>query len=387
MPEPTPRPKVKGLLVVAGVVAVVIVAAGLATRANDGAKLRERADAFAIPTVKVVRPGQGAVTTSLDLPGRLEAWSRAPLFARVPGYLKAWHADIGAAVKAGQLLAEIDTPELDQQLLQAKAELANAQATATLAATTAKRWQALLANDSVSKQEADEKLADATARQSAVKALQANVERIEALKQFARITAPFDGVVTARNTDVGALVSTSGGAGSELFTVSDNRKLRLYVNVPQAYAALVKPGASAKVTVPERAGKSYEATIVTASKAINASSGSMLVQLTADNAAGELLPGSYASVKLPVPAAANALTLPPSALLFDKSGLRVATVGADGKVALKNVTLARDLGTVIEIANGLAPEDRVIEAPPDAIATGDPVRIAEAAPPKAAEKK
>ncbi len=384
-PESPPRRGLKWPLVVTAGLAIVIVAAGIAVRAKDATTLRERSDAMAIPTVAVIAPGKAAPTTSLELPGRIEATARAALNARVSGYVKAWHADIGANVKAGQLLAEIETPELDQQLLQARAELANTRATAALAQTTAKRWQSLLATDSVSKQEADEKAADATARLSAVKALEANVERIEALKKFARIVAPFDGVVTSRTTDVGALVNAGGGPGSELFVVSDTRKLRVYVSVPQAFATAVQPGAEARLTVPERPRSSYTATVLTSARSISATSGAMLVQLSADNAKGELLPGSYASVKLPIPATAGTLTLPPGAVLFDKAGLRVATVDAAGKVLLKSVTLARDLGTLVEIAGGLAPEDRVIENPPDGIANGDAVRIAEA-PAKAPAK-
>jgi len=380
-PESPPRRGLKGPLVVTAAIAVVVVAAGLAVRAKDAGTLRERAAAQAIPTVTVIAPGRAGSAAILELPGRIEAFSRAPLFARVAGYVKSWHADIGANVRAGQLLAVIETPELDQQLRQAQAELANARANAELAAATAKRWTDLLATGTVPRQGAEEKQADFLAKRSQVTALQANVERIETLKRFSRVVAPFDGVVTARSTDVGALVNGGNAPGSELFVVSDTRKLRVYVNVPQAYTAALPVGTKAALKVPERPGKRYEAVVTSLSRAIDAASGTMLVQLTADNAAAELLAGGYVGVSFPMPAAAGTLTLPPSAILFNTSGLQVATVDAQGKVSLKGVTVARDTGSLIEIATGLAPEDRVIDSPPDGIAESDRVRIA-AAPAK-----
>jgi len=369
---------------VLGLAAAAVVVSGLVTRRSEAAQLRERADANAVPTVSVIAPGQSGAAGLLELPGRIEAHARAPLYARASGYLKRWTADIGTHVKAGQLLAEIETPELDQQLLQAQAELASARSNVALASTTAKRWQALLASDSVSRQEADEKAGDLNAKQSVVNALQANVERIQALKRFARIVAPFDGVVTARNTDVGALVNVGGSPGSELFVVSDTSRLRVYVNVPQGAVSLIKPGSKARLSVPDQVGKVYTATVQSRSQVINAASGSMLVQLAADNASAELIPGGAASVRFELPRAAGTLSIPPSALIFDKAGLRVATVGADNKVVVKPVTVLRDLGATIELASGLAPGDRVIESPPDGVGAGDVVRVAEAAKPKAA---
>ena len=369
---------------VLGLAAAAVVVSGLVTRRSEAAQLRERADANAVPTVSVIAPGQSGAAGLLELPGRIEAHARAPLYARASGYLKRWTADIGTHVKAGQLLAEIETPELDQQLLQAQAELASARSNVALASTTAKRWQALLASDSVSRQEADEKAGDLNAKQSVVNALEANVERIQALKRFARIVAPFDGVVTARNTDVGALVNVGGSPGSELFVVSDTSRLRVYVNVPQGAVSLIKPGSKARLSVPDQVGKVYTATVQSRSQVINAASGSMLVQLAADNASAELIPGGAASVRFELPRAAGTLSIPPSALIFDKAGLRVATVGADNKVVVKPVTVLRDLGATIELASGLAPGDRVIESPPDGVGAGDVVRVAEAAKPKAA---
>jgi RND family efflux transporter MFP subunit len=331
--------------------------------------------------VVVIAPSKAGASTALNLPGRTEAWSRAPIYARVSGYLKRWTADIGAPVKAGQLLAEIDTPDLDQQLMQAQAELATAVANAALAESTAKRWQDLFASGMVSNQAVEEKKGDLAAKASVVRALQANVQRNQALKGYTRIVAPFDGVVTARATDVGALISVGGAAGSELFVVSDTHKLRVYVSVPQSLVAMLRPGTQATLTVPERPGKTYAAMVHSMSRAISSASGSMLVQLAVDNGSGELLPGGFANVGFAMPGAAGALSIPPSALIFDKSGLRVATVGEGDKVVLKPVKVARDLGTTIELASGLSPDDRVIESPPDGVENGDRVQIADKATP------
>jgi RND family efflux transporter MFP subunit len=370
------RRKLRIAGVVLAVIAVGVAAIGIATRAADNSRLRERAESQAVPTVAVISPGNSGDAGALELPGRLEAYSRASIYARVSGYLKSWKADIGTPVKAGQLLAEIETPDLDQQLLQAKADLASAQANASLAGTTAKRWQSMLGSDSVSRQEAEEKAGDFTTKQAMVNAAQANVDRVQAMKGFTRIVAPFDGTVTARNTDVGALINAGGGTGPELFAVSDTRKLRVYVSVPQSYASIVKVGAKAKLTVPEHPGKSYAATVESSSRAVTVASGTMLIQLAVDNAASELLPGGFANVSLEMPRSVGGLSIPPSALMFDKSGLRVATVGANDKVLLKRVTIARDLGKVIELGSGIAAGDRVIDSPPDGIADGDVVRIA-----------
>lgn len=358
------------------VIAGIVVIGGIATRHSEAARLRERADALAVPTVAVIAPALAGGYATLDLPGRIEAHARAPIYARVSGYLKSWNVDIGAKVKAGQLLAEIETPDLDQQLLQAQAELASANANAALATTTAKRWKSLLATDAVSRQEAEEKAGDMATKQSVVNALQANVERFQAMKRFTRIVAPFDGVVTARSTDVGSLINVGGAPGSELFVVSDTKKLRVYVSLPQSYVSAVKQGTKARLSVPENPGKFYSATVQSLSQAINTGSGSMLIQLAADNASAELLPGGFANVSFDLPRAAGTLSIPPSALMFGKDGLRVATVGADSTVLLKPVTVFRDLGAIVELASGLLAADKVIESPPDGIGNGDRVRAA-----------
>ena len=369
------------------IVALVVVGAGIAMRTSDAARLTDRADQQSVPTVVLISPGNAVAAATLDLPARLEAYSRAPIYARISGYLKSWKVDIGAPVKAGQLLAEIETPDLDQQLLQARADLASSKANASLAGTTAKRWQSLVAADAVSRQEADEKAGDLVTKQSVVNASQANVDRYVAMKAFTRIVAPFDGIVTARSTDVGALINAGGGAGQELFVVSDVRKLRVYVGVPQNYASVIRRGTKARLTVPEHPGKTYAATVESSAQAVNAASGTMLVQLAVDNAESELLPGSFANVSLDLPANAGALSIPPGALIVGKSGLRVATVGTDNKVVLKPVTIARDLGKVIELSSGIVAGDRVVESPPDSIANGDVVRVAKAEAPAASGER
>jgi RND family efflux transporter MFP subunit len=377
VPEPNLSPRrLRFAAIAIVVIAIAIVAIGVVTRTSNAAKLSERASEQSVPTVTLIAPGTASAGSSLDLPGRLEAYSRAPIYARVSGYLKSWKADIGSPVKAGQLLAEIDSPDLDQQLLQAKADLATAKANAQLAGTTARRWQSLLAGDSVSRQEAEEKAGDLATKQSMVNAAQANVDRYQAMKTFTRIVAPFDGIVTSRSTDVGALITGGNGSGPDLFTVSDTKKLRVYVNVPQNNIALVGRGTKASISVPERPGKSYEATVESTSGAVNVASGTMLMQLAVDNAANELVPGGFANVRFALPRDATTLSVPPGALIFDRNGMRVATVDANDHVVIKTVTIARDLGRVVELASGLSAGDRVIESPPDGIANGDPVRIA-----------
>ncbi len=363
-------------LVLGAGIAIFVVVSGIGARQSDAGRLNERAQAQAVMTVTVIAPTPATGSPSLELPGRIEAFSKALIYARISGYLKSWKADIGTPVKAGQLLAEIDTPDLDQQILQAKAELASTQANAALSENTAKRWQSLLATNFVSSQAVEEKLGDYKAKQAIVAASQANVNRIEAMKNFSRIVAPFAGVVTARNTDVGALINVGGSAGSELFVVSDIKRLRLYVNLPQAYVAQIRKGSVAKFTVPGKAGKTFTATVMSLSQAINTGSGSMLIQLSADNPNTELLPGEFANVSFELAGVSAGLSVPPSALIFTKAGLRVATVSADNKVVLKAVVIGRDYGNKVELSSGLELTDRVIESPPDGVTDGDLVKVA-----------
>ncbi|WP_118185566.1 efflux RND transporter periplasmic adaptor subunit [Paraburkholderia phosphatilytica] len=367
--------KLAGLIAL--LVAAGIVASGIASRIHTHDEVAAWTDAQAVPTVSAIAPTPPGATQSLVLPGRLAAYINAPIYARVSGYLHAWYADIGTPVKAGQLLGVIDTPDLDQQLQQARADLQNAIANEKLAASTAKRWTQMLKQDSVSEQETDEKTSDLAAKQATVEAQQANVARLEALESFKRIVAPFDGVVTARDTDVGALIDAGGGNKPQLFTVSDARQLRVYVSVPQAESAAIRPGMTATLTVPERPGITFDAKLVDTDDAITPSSGTLLVQLLVDNSKGLLVPGEYTQVHFSLPTNPNALQIPASALIFRDHGLQVATVGSNDHTVLKNVTIATDLGTRVVIGSGLDSADRVIDNPPDSLANGDVVRLAQ----------
>jgi RND family efflux transporter MFP subunit len=350
---------------------------GIESREQSVAKLRTVAAERAVPNVAVSMPNVQPSITVLDLPGRLDAYSRAAIFARVSGYVTSWKADIGTRVKAGDVLAEIDAPDLDQQLFQAQSDLTNAKANAALAKVTNARYQALLPQSYVTHQAADEKAADLQAKNALVKSAQANVDRLKALSQYKRIVAPFDGIVTVRNTDIGNLINTGSATGSEMFVVADVHKLRLYVNVPQNYVPLVTEGTNAVLTVPERPGKTYTAKVERSAGAVDVVSGTTRMQLVVDNTAGELMPGAYANVQLTVGDRHNVLVIPSSALIFNKDGLHVATVGSDNRVVMKPITIGRDLGAKIEIASGLAPEDRVIESAPDDIVNGDKVNVKE----------
>lgn len=373
---PSPR-RIRLVGVIAAVVVVAVVVLGVATRITDAKQLKTWTDAQSVPTVNIISPTSTSNGAPLELPGRIEAYARAPIYARIAGYLKSWNVDIGSKVKAGQLLAEIETPDLDQQLLQAKADFASAQANEALASTTAKRWQSMLQSDSVSKQEVDEKTGDFTAKQALANAARANVERINAMKNYTRIVAPFDGVVTARNTDVGALINAgSSGNGEALFVVSDVRKLRVYVQVPQSYVPSIPAGATATLTVPEYPGRTFSAKVESSAQAVNAASGSTLVQLAVDNTDGQLMPGAFANVRFNVAADKSALTVPASALVFDDHGTRLATLGADDRVKFKTISILHDYGKSVEIASGVSTGDRVIDSPPDGLADGDHVQIA-----------
>jgi RND family efflux transporter MFP subunit len=366
-------------------VAIAVVVAGITTRRIADAHLSEWTESQALPVVAVATPDTRAKKASLDLPGRLEAYSQAQMFARVSGYLKELKVDIGTPVKAGQLLAEIDAPDLDQQIMQAEADVSSAQANATLARGILERGQSLIATGAVSKQALDQRAADSENRQGLVKSMQANLERLRVLEKYKRITAPFDGLVTARNTDVGALINAGSSGGPALFVVSDITKLRGYINVPQNYVPSLKVGTKAEISVPEYRGRSFPATVEASAQAVDPTSGTTRMLLVVDNAAGELMTGAYANVRLLLPSADSTVSVPASALIFNQSGLRVATIGSDGRVVLKTVTIARDLGKEVEIGSGLTASDRVVASPPDGIAAGDQVRIAgETALPKAA---
>jgi RND family efflux transporter MFP subunit len=371
------------------VFAIGLVAYGLVSRAAQNSSLHDLTEAQAVPSVAIIAPSSTENSSGLELPGRLEAFIRAPIYARVPGYLKSWKHDIGSKVKAGELLAEIDAPDLDQQLMQARAALNVAQANSKLSEITAKRWQSLSGTDAVATQDVDQRTFTWDANLAQVKAAQANVDRLVAEQGFKRLIAPFDGIVTARETDIGQLINVGATGGAELFVISETQQLRVYVNVPQNYVPNVPSGTQATIQVPEHPGKTYRGTVESSAQSVNPNTGTTLMQIIVDNRAGELMPGDYAGIRLQAASAAHVLSVPSSALIFNAKGLSIATVGNDNHVLLKPVTIGRDLGQVIEIASGLAANDRVIRNPPDGIADNDLVQViapaasaVAAAPPK-----
>ncbi len=347
---------------------------GLIGRSLAAHKLASTSDAQALQTVSVVSP-QGAAKSTLVLPGNIQAYDEAPIYAQVSGYLKGWYVDIGAHVQAGQLMAVIDTPDIDQQLAQEQANLQLAQANERLAATTAARWNALRAQDAVSQQDDDDKNGQLAAQRAQVAAAQASVQRLQAMETFKRITAPFAGVVTSRSTDIGALINVGGANQVPLFTVDDEHRLRIYVSVPQVYAGRIKPGMFAVFTVPEYPGQNFHAALVTTADAIAPATGTLLIQFQVENDDLRLHPGDYAQVHIDLPATSNATIIPSSALMFRDSGMSVATVGQDGHVQFHAVTIARDFGNTVELASGLTSQDRVINNPPDVLEPGDTVRV------------
>jgi RND family efflux transporter MFP subunit len=358
---------------------VGIVAQGMVSRTAQNSRMHELTEAQAVPSVAVVAPITTQDHASLDLPGRLEAYIRAPIYARVPGYLKSWRHDIGDKVKAGEALAEIDTPDLDQQLTQGRADLSVAEANAKLAQISALRWQSLASTDAVAQQDVDQRTFTLNANIAQVKAAQANVGRLIAEEGFKHLIAPFNGVVTARDTDIGALINVGAGGGPELFVISETSKLRVYVNVPQNFVPSVPPGTKATILVPEHPDRTYSGVVEASAQAVNPSNGTTLMQIIVDNGAGEMMPGDYASIHLQIADGTQALRLPSSALIFNAQGLSVATVDANNRVLIKRVSIARDLGAVIELASGLSSNDRVIENPPDGIGNGATVILAGAA--------
>jgi RND family efflux transporter MFP subunit len=378
----TARPAPRRLRLAGGIfalLAIAVVAYGLVTRAAENSRLQNLTAVQAVPTVAIVAPTGVENHAGLDLPGRLQAYISAPIYARVPGYLKTWKHDIGGKVKAGDLLAEIDTPDLDQQLMQARADFNVAQANAKLAQVSADRWQSLAGTDAVAKQDVDQRTFTLNANVAQVKAAQANVDRLAAMEGFKRLIAPFDGIVTARDTDIGALINVGAAGGAQLFVVSETGKLRVYLNVPQNDVPSVPPGTKATISVPEHPGNTYSGTIEASAQAVDPITGTTLMQLIVDNSAGEMMPGDYASIHLQIAATPHVLSVPSSALIFDAKGLSIATVDADNRVLLKPVSIERDLGAVVELASGLAPNDRVIQNPPDGIGNGAMVHPALAA--------
>ena len=373
-------------LVLAGLAVLVaagaIAANGLISRARSNQALVQWTSAQAVPTVALARLAHGDAEQSLILPGNIEPFNKAAIYARVNGYLKNWNKDIGAPVKAGDVLASIEAPDLDQQLAQARATLASAKANRDIAAITANRNNILMKQQFVAQQLADQTAADAAAKKAVMDASAASVGQLEAMQSFKQVVAPFDGVVTARNTDVGALINAGSAAGQELFEVSDLHRVRIYVQVPQTFTADLHPGLKATFEMPQYPGRKFDAILVTTSNAMSAASHSMLVELQADNADGKLLGGTYCQVAFRIPGDPNMVRLPATALLPVNQGAEVAVLGDGNKVVLKSVQLGRDFGDSVEVISGLAPRDQVIDSPPETLQSGDVIQLATATPTK-----
>ena len=373
-----PRRLSKLAIVIFLVVVAVLVVAGILPRLHTRAEVRSETEQMAVPYVAVVQPTRQNASDEIVLPANIQAYTDSPIYARTDGYLKKWYVDIGGHVKKGQLLAEIETPEVDQQLSQARADEATAQANVNLAQITNTRYEGLLKTDSVSKQDVDNAHGDFEAKQAALASAAANVKRLEDLQSFQKIYAPFDGVITARNVDIGDLIDAgaSGGTQRELFHIAFTRQLRVYVSIPQADSAGAKPGVKAELALPEFPGRLFPGKLVSTAQAIDPSSRTLLAEISVDNPTGELLPGAYAEVHLAVPSSGPTFTVPVSALLFRADGLHVVTVENGDRAVLTNITIGRDLGSVAEIVSGLNGDEWVITNPPDSIETGSPVRIA-----------
>lgn len=365
------------LLIVAGVVI-----AGVVPREKAKAALRTETYDLAIPTVGVIHPKLGAPQTEIVLPGSIQAFIDSPIYARTNGYLKKWYADIGTHVKKGELLAEIETPEADQQLDQARADLNTALANSRLAQITAARYQDLAKTEAVSKQDVDNALGDFEAKKAMAASAQSNVRRLEEMQSFEKIYAPFDGVITARNTDIGHLINSgAGGPATELFHIAETRSLRVFLNVPQEYSQATDPGLMADLTLQEFPGKHFKGKLVRTSNSIDPASRTLLVEVDVDNPTGELLPGAYAQVHLKVPSGTPAVILPVSAMLFRSEGPQVATVENADRVELRTITIGRDFGNEIEVVSGVKVSDWVIVNPSDSLVTGEKVRLAAPAAP------
>jgi RND family efflux transporter MFP subunit len=356
-----------------------VIYTGIHERAHAESTLGVRTEQAAVPTVNVVLPAQGAASQEIVLPGNTQPFDDTPIYARTNGYLKRWYVDIGAHVSQGQLLAEIDTPEIDRQLEQARADLKNAQANEQLAQITATRWQTLLKTNSVSKQETDQAVSDLAARQASVDSMTANVHRLEELQSFEKVYAPFAGVITARNTDIGALINAgAGGVPQELFHMAAVNRLRIYVAVPEVDSRAAQNGAKAALTFDEYPGETFQGTIVRNSDSIDLASRTLNVEVDIENAQGRIKTGAYAIVHLKLPQSAQtsaaSLTIPANTLLFRSEGLRVGVV-RDGRAVLVPITIGRDFGSTVEVVAGLHPTDKVIVNPSDSLASGNPVQV------------
>lgn len=375
-----------GVLIVLLVIAAVV-ASGIIPRLRAQKMLRQQTDLAAEPTVAVVRPQRGAPSEEVVLPGNIQAFIDAPLYARTSGYLKRWYFDIGAHVKQGQLLAEIESPEVDQQLQQARADLTTAQANLKLSQITAERYTNLFKTDSVAKQDVDNAVQDAAAKAATVKSAQANVGRLEQMVAFEKIYAPFDGVITARDTDIGQLIDSGSATGTahELFHIAAINKLRVFVNVPQAYSHATVPGIKADLTLPELPGRRFPGTLVRTADAMDPATRTLLVEVDVVNSTGLLFPNAYTEVHFAIKSNGATLIVPSTSLIFRSSGIRVPTVVNGNRAALLPVTLGRDFGSTVEVLAGLSDNALLIANPPDSLVDGEIVRVVQPPPAKTEE--
>jgi RND family efflux transporter MFP subunit len=365
------------ILVAALVIVGLLVASGVVPRLRSRKALAAETNELAAPTVLVVQPKQGATSQEILLPGNIQAFVDAPIYARTNGYLKHWYFDIGSHVKQGQLLAEIESPEVDQQLAQAQADLGTVMENLHLSQITASRFSDLVKQDAVSQQETDNAVSDLASRNTAVKSAQANVDRLKQLVSFEKVYAPFDGVVTARNTDIGQLINSgaSGGQAGALFQIAAINKLRVFINVPQIYSQAATPGLTADLTFAEFPGRRFQGKLVRTSRSIDPTARTLNVEVDVDNARGELFPGSYTEVHLKLKEGIPTMTIPVSALLFRQEGLRVVVAKSDDTAELVPVTLGRDFGDYAEITTGLNGQERIISNPPDSVVDGERLNI------------
>jgi RND family efflux transporter MFP subunit len=382
----TRAPIIIGSVVLLSAGFAFLIYSGIRSRVDAEKKLEATVKLTSAEVVYVTHPTKGSNDQAIELPGNTQAFTDAPIYARTSGYLKKWYFDIGAHVKQGQLLAEIETPELDEQLEQAENQLKTAEANLQLSQVTADRWVYLEKSSVVSKQERDQAVSDLNAKRAMADSARANVARLQKLQEFEHVYAPFDGVITARNTDLGDLIQGDNTTPKELFHLAAVGKLRVYISVPEVYATAIKSGETVTLTLDAFPGEKFTGTLVRDSNSIDLISRTLRVEVDVDNPTGRLLPGAYAFVHLDLPSAANAVTVPTNTLLFRAEGLRVAVV-RNGEAKLVPITVGHDYGSTVEVLNGLTPEDTVILDPSDSIMDGSPVKIAESAPAKAAATK
>lgn len=370
------------LLLFMVIVVALAVIWGISSRRKTNAQLAQETQELAIPIVAVIHPKAGAPQQEIVLPGDIQPFIDAPIYARTNGYLKKWYADIGARVKAGQLLAEIDAPEVDQQLLQARADLATAQANLHLAEITATRYKDLMKTQSVAQQDVDNAIGNYEARNTAVESAQSNVKRLQEMQSFEKIYVPFDGIITARNTDIGALIDSgsSGGPARELFHIAAINRLRVYINVPQIYTPHLKPGLHADLILRELPGRKFGGTVVRDSGSIDNTTRTMLAEIDVDNPTGELKPGAYVEVHLKLPTSVTTFTLPVNATIFKSAGMQVALVMNNNTIALVPITPGRDFGAEMEVLAGLKADDSVVVNPPDSLIDGQNVKVMQPQP-------